>query len=49
LKEIAEGLPQVCEDEKAIYNRLLANAYVKTLANMCEGDCSCFYQIKVKK
>ena len=37
----------MCEDEKEMYNRLFANADVKT-ANMCEGDCSCSYQIKEK-
>ena len=49
LKEIAERFPQVCEDEKEMYNRLFAGADVKTLANMCEGDCSCSYQVKEKK
>ncbi len=49
LKEIAERFPQVCEDEKDMYKRLFTNAEVKTLANMCEGDCSCSYQIKEKK
>lgn len=48
LKEIAERFPQVCEDEKEMYNRLFAGADVKTLANMCEGDCSCSYQVKRK-
>ncbi|QWU47511.1 MULTISPECIES: metalloregulator ArsR/SmtB family transcription factor [Bacillus] len=49
LKEIAERFPQVCEDEKDMYKRLFADANVKTLANMCAGDCNCSYQIKEKK
>ena len=39
----------MCEDEKEMYNRLFAGADVKTLANMCEGDCSCSYQVKREK
>ncbi|MBJ8053285.1 DeoR family transcriptional regulator [Bacillus cereus] len=49
LKEIAEKFPQVCEDEKDMYKRLFTGANVKTLTNMCEGDCNCSYQIKEKK
>ena len=43
-----QRFPQVCEDEKEMYKRLFAGADVKTLANMCEGDCSCSYQVKEK-
>ncbi|MES5891798.1 MULTISPECIES: DeoR family transcriptional regulator [Bacillus cereus group] len=49
LKEIAEKFPQVCEDEKDMYKRLFTGANVKTLTNMCVGDCNCSYQIKEKK
>ncbi|MBE7149514.1 ArsR family transcriptional regulator [Bacillus mycoides] len=49
LKEIAERFPQVCEDEKDMYKRLFTGANVKTLTNMCVGDCNCSYQIKEKK
>jgi predicted ArsR family transcriptional regulator len=49
LKEIAEKFPQVCEDEKDMYKRLFTGANVKTLSNMCVGDCNCSYQIKEKK
>ncbi|KFM99524.1 ArsR family transcriptional regulator [Bacillus clarus] len=49
LKAIAERFPQVCEDEKNMYNRLFTGVDVKVLTNMCAGDCNCSYQIKEKK
>lgn len=49
LIEIAEKFPQICHDEKNMYDTLLPDADVKVLSNMCDGDCFCSYQIKEKK
>ncbi|ENQ3080165.1 helix-turn-helix transcriptional regulator [Bacillus sp. WLY-B-L8] len=49
LIEVAAKFPQICHDEKSMYNKLLPNADVKVLSSMCDGDCFCSYQIKEKK
>ncbi|CAG9612548.1 hypothetical protein BACCIP111899_01725 [Bacillus rhizoplanae] len=49
LIEVAEKFPQICHDEKNMYNTLLPDADVKVLSNMCDGDCFCSYQIIEKK
>ncbi|PEA52583.1 ArsR family transcriptional regulator [Bacillus pseudomycoides] len=49
LMEVAEKFPQICHDEKSMYNKLLPTADVKVLSSMCDGDCFCSYQIKEKK
>ncbi|MGF9965318.1 helix-turn-helix transcriptional regulator [Bacillus rhizoplanae] len=49
LIEVAEKFPQICHDEKNMYDTLLPDADVKVLSSMCDGDCFCSYQIKEKK
>ncbi|SFJ76103.1 MULTISPECIES: metalloregulator ArsR/SmtB family transcription factor [unclassified Bacillus (in: firmicutes)] len=49
LMEVAEKFPQICHDEKSMYNKLLPTADVKVLSSMCAGDCFCSYQIIEKK
>lgn len=49
LLAIAEKFPQLCEYEKQMYKRLFDEANVKELSNMCDGGCSCSYQIQEKK
>ncbi|MGG2063724.1 MULTISPECIES: helix-turn-helix transcriptional regulator [unclassified Bacillus (in: firmicutes)] len=49
LIEVAEKFPQICHDEKNMYDTLLPDADVKILSSMCDGDCFCSYQIKEKK
>ncbi|MDM5157085.1 DeoR family transcriptional regulator [Bacillus sp. DX1.1] len=49
LMTVAEKFPQLCVDEKNMYQRLFSSANVKVLSNMCDGDCHCSYQIQEKK
>lgn len=49
LMAVARKFPQLCEEEKEMYQRLFADMDVKVLSNMCDGDCDCSYKIEEKK